>query len=216
MKSFLDRIEQRLEDLGLNDAEASRRSVGNAEAIRNIRRAVADPSRAKKGLTLATLTGLAHGLETTEEWLMHGRGPRRLTDATARMGDLSYVPLLSWVSAGNLITPDGVTDHRDAPHVPVPDLDESGEWIALRVDGDSMDRISPPDSIIIVNLRDRRLVPNACYVVSDEDGSATYKRFRPPNEWAPVSTNPLHQPIKLLAGSEPRIIGRVRKSILAM
>ncbi|MGT2468453.1 hypothetical protein ACVOMV_32380 [Mesorhizobium atlanticum] len=40
----------------------------------------------------------------------------------------------------------------DYPTIPTADLEE-GEWIALRVDGPSMNKISPPDSIIFVNLR---------------------------------------------------------------
>lgn len=216
LKNVLDRIEQRLQDLGISEAEASRRSVGNFEAIRNVRRSVGDQAKAKKGLTLSTLMGLARGLETTEEWLLHGRGPKRASDTATERGDVIDVPLISWVSAGNLSTPDAIADLKDAPPVAVPDLDASGEWIALRVEGDSMDRISPPDSIIVVNLKDRRLVANACYVIADEDGAATYKRYRPPNEWAPVSTNPAHKPLRLTAGAEPRIIGRVRKSILSM
>lgn len=52
-------------------------------------------------------------------------------------------PLISWVSAGRLLKPDSVSTIEDAPRVAAPDLDPRGEWIALRVEGDSMDRISP-------------------------------------------------------------------------
>jgi hypothetical protein len=60
-----------------------------------------------------------------------------------------------------------VINLSDYPAIPATDLEE-GEWIALRVDGPSMNKISPPDSIIFVNLRDKRLVTNGCYVISDE------------------------------------------------
>ncbi|TIV12671.1 MAG: transcriptional regulator, partial [Mesorhizobium sp.] len=84
------------------------------------------------------------------------------------------VPIVSWISAGELGSQDSVVNLSDYPTIPTADLEE-GEWIALRVDGPSMNKISPPDSIIFVNLRDKRLVTNGCYVISDETGRATYK-----------------------------------------
>lgn len=127
-------------------------------------------------------------------------------------------PLISWVSAGALKTPSDVRDLNDAKLAYAHGLDPKGDWIALQVEGDSMDRISPPESIIFVNRKDRRLVANACYVIADaEGGQATYKRFRPnPDRWEPVSTNPDHEPVFVKKGREPVIIGRVRKTILSM
>jgi SOS-response transcriptional repressor LexA len=87
--------------------------------------------------------------------------------------------------------------------------------LALRVVGDSMDRISPPDSIIFVNRADRRLVANGCSVIATPDGEATYKRYRPsPDRFEPVSVNPAHEPF--FPDGMPKIVGRVRKSILDM
>lgn len=125
-------------------------------------------------------------------------------------------PLISWVSAGALLQPDVQAYVEDEPIVYAPDLDSNGDWIALRVDGDSMNRISPHDSIIFVNRKDRKLVPNACYVIGDGEGGATYKRYRPPNTWEPVSTNKAHKPMELPDGQEPDIIGRVKKTVLSM
>lgn len=129
---------------------------------------------------------------------------------------LVSVPQVSWVSAGALAMPDAEIMTEEFPVILEPGLDPDGDWIALRVDGDSMNRISPHDSIIFVNRKDKRLVPNACYVIGDGEGGATYKRYRPPNSWEPVSTNLAHQPFVLRSGTEPDIIGRVRKSILSM
>lgn len=122
------------------------------------------------------------------------------------------VPLLSMVSAGDLMAENFQDDHRGTVRVVgLPD----GDWIALEVDGSSMDRISPPGSKILVNRREKRLVPNACYVIADENGSATYKRFRPdPARFEPVSTEMGHE--TFFPENEPVIIGRVRRSILEM
>lgn len=125
------------------------------------------------------------------------------------------VPIVSWVTAGTMVSQSGVAeydDHKKLYFAGLPD----GDWIALEVEGDSMDRISPPGSIILVNRRERQLVANACYVIANEMGETTYKRFRPsPRRMEPVSTNPVHEPIYIDQG-EPEIIGRVRHSILSM
>lgn len=125
------------------------------------------------------------------------------------------VPIVSWVTAGTMTSQHGVLEHDDLPRFDFAGLAE-GDWIALEVDGDSMDRISPPGSIILVNRRETQLVANACYVFANEDGETTYKRFRPsPRRIEPVSTNPAHEPIYLENG-DPRVVGRVRHSILKM
>jgi SOS-response transcriptional repressor LexA len=127
-------------------------------------------------------------------------------------------PLISWVSAGDPKAPSSVIEIHDAKMVYIHGLDPKGDWIALTVEGDSMDRISPPESIVFVNRNDKRLVTNACYVISDaEGGEASYKRFRAnPDRWEPVSTNPEHEPMFVKKGREPVIIGRVRKTLLSM
>lgn len=123
------------------------------------------------------------------------------------------VPLVSWVSAGVMSFPD-ISDEIIG-QVQESGLDPEGDWIALKVEGDSMDRISPPDSIIFVDRADKVLVPNACYVIANGDGEATYKRFRSnPMRFEPVSTNPAHEPI--YPAREPLIVGRVKKSTIQM
>lgn len=128
--------------------------------------------------------------------------------------EVTLVPRLSWISAGALKPHVTVEDLGDWPSEAIADLPQ-GDWIALEVEGDSMDRISPPGSLILVNRRDRRLVANACYVIANEDGEATYKRYRPnPDRFEPVSVNPAHEPI--YPDNEPLVIGRVRRSIIDM
>lgn len=128
--------------------------------------------------------------------------------------DIVLIPRLSWVSAGALRPHVSIEDLSDWPKVAAIDLPK-GDWIALEVEGDSMDRISPPGSLIFVNRNDRRLVANACYVIADEQGEATYKRYRPnPDRFEPVSLNPAYEP--LYPDNEPVIIGRVKRSVIDM
>lgn len=158
------------------------------------------------------LKEIAIGLGVTEDWLLTGKEPKE------RVGELdapraAVIPIVTWVSAGAMAQEEGQQDVIG--QVETGRLDPRGRWVALRVEGDSMDRISPPGSVILVNLNDRRLVPNACYVISNGDGDVTYKRFRPnPSRFEPVSTNPSHEPI--FPDGEPVVVGRVRKTILDM
>lgn len=123
------------------------------------------------------------------------------------------VPLISMVSAGKLFQHPSVNALDEVPKYIHTEGLPDGDWIALKVDGTSMDRISPPDSIIFVNRRDKRLVPNACYVIEDQDEGATYKRFRPdPIRFEPVTFTEGHKTI--FPDNEPRILGRVRRSRL--
>lgn len=123
------------------------------------------------------------------------------------------IPIVTWVSAGQLARDDG--QQEIIGEIQMPGLDAKGQWIALQVEGDSMDRISPPGSIIFVNLLDTALVPNACYVVADDDNNTTYKRFRPnPPRFEAVSNNDAHNPI--YPDGDPIVIGRVRRSMIDM
>lgn len=142
---------------------------------------------------------------------VHELDPSYSTDASG-VPTLN-VPYLAWVSAGTMMREDVADEALGV--LRVADLSASGDWIALKVSGDSMDRISPPDSIIFVDRKDTGLVTNACYVIADDEGNATYKRFRSgPTRFEPVSTNPTHEPI--FPDNDPIIVGRVRRSIINM
>lgn len=122
------------------------------------------------------------------------------------------VPLISWVSAGEMALDMGSVDLAEFPTVAGVDL-PAGDYIALRVVGNSMNKISPPDSIIFVDTANRRLVPNGLYVVADETGAATYKRYRPGDEphFQPASYDEVDPPD--FTGAV-RVVGRVRRSMI--
>lgn len=152
---------------------------------------------------------IARKLKVSLDWWLAGIGSATSAD------DADIVPILGWVSAGDMLRDDVSQDALGS--IRVAEL-PAGDWIALRVTGDSMDRISPPGSVILVNRKDKNLVPNACYVIDDGAGNATYKRYRPdPVRFEPVSVNPVHEPI-FMEGPDnlPTIIGRVCRSIIDM
>ena len=141
---------------------------------------------------------------------------RRPDDASDRLAPkVSLVPLLDYVSAGKLTSPMSQIPVEDVPLLAFADLGR-GEFFALRVDGDSMDRISPEGSVIVVNKSDRSLIPGKPYVFSRR-GEATYKLWRPdPPRLTPYSINPAHEPlfVKTKREAEGMIVGRVKRSVL--
>ncbi|MCP4375822.1 MAG: phage repressor protein [bacterium] len=200
-RDWRDRLQELVDRLvqdGGNPKAASLAAGLNETGIRDLLKKVDDPR-------IHTLQKVANYFQVSLAWLVEG-------------AEDEQVPLLSWISAGNLAQTRSMSYQDEALEMLRWDLSEKGDWFALRVEGDSMDRISPPDSIIFVNRKDKRLVANACYVIADrESGEATYKRYRPdPARWEPVSTNPSHEPLYVSEDNQPQVIGRVRKSVLAM
>jgi SOS-response transcriptional repressor LexA len=123
------------------------------------------------------------------------------------------VPVISWVSAGRLADPQSPTPLADAKLISFNDLG-AGDYFGLRVQGDSMDRVSPEGSIIIVNRREREKIVGKPYVFSIR-GEATYKVWRDaPERLAPFSTNPANEPIFPRRDADYEIIGRVRRTVL--
>lgn len=164
--------------------------------------------RGERGLRREVAERYADAYRVAVGWLLTGEGS--IDGPTSAKS----VPLISWVSAGKLLAPEAVDDINNARQITIGDL-PAGDWIALEVVGSSMDRISPPGSIIVVNRRDRRLVPNACYVIQLDGGEATYKRYRPdPERFEPVSTDPSHD--TLFPAGPVAVIGRVRRSMIDM
>lgn len=133
----------------------------------------------------------AKAFNTNADWLMDGKldepepGPRQMRQAT----------LLSWVGAGQL-GPVAPIDSIEAAGKIAVDRLPPGEWVALSVEGSSMDRIAVDGSTIILNRQDKRLISGKFYVFVDKDGEATFKRYRTnPIRYAPYSTDPDEEPI---------------------
>lgn len=141
-------------------------------------------------------------------------GSEKRADSTPPVeSSIVQVPLISWVSAGSMEDVSSLVEAGDVPLLPFTDLGR-GSFFALRVSGDSMDRISPDQSIIIVNHADRTLVPGRFYVFSRR-GQATYKRWHAnPDYLAPYSTNPRYEPIFVANKRGFEVVGRVRRTVL--
>ncbi|WP_176086282.1 XRE family transcriptional regulator [Martelella sp. HB161492] len=153
--------------------------------------------------SLDTIGRIANILGCSAGWLAYGE---------PSPGRKILVPVVSFISAGKLAEPNGATV-RSQEYIELPENSlRNGNWIALRVEGDSMDLYSPPGSIIFVNRNECEAIDGGFYVFATDDGDATYKRFRQdPDRLEPESTNREH---KTIYPTNPlTIIGRVRHTL---
>lgn len=123
-------------------------------------------------------------------------------EKAATLPELVMVPVIGLIAAGNW---------RDAVQTPEEHIAVTSakpHMFALRIDGDSIDKIAPNGSFVTIDPTMPTLVDGGLYAVQNGDGEATIKRFRrDPDRLEPESSNPIHQTISL--GSEPiTIIGR--------
>lgn len=166
----------------------------------------------RNGFGISDAKRYAKAFKVSLNWLFFGTGmPEDIDIEPVTAID---VPLIPWISAGQLTEHDGVLDFNDFPTISALDLPD-GDWIALRVSGNSMNKISPPESIIFANRKDKRLVANGCYIVADETGGATYKRYRPNEDppFQPASYDDVDPPD--FEGAV-NVIARVRRSVIDM
>lgn len=154
------------------------------------------------------LKELAEVLQKSQEWLL-GQPVKAARGGTS----IATVPLIEWVSAGQLAEPRSQIPMEDVPLLAFADLGR-GDFFALRVTGDSMNRVSPEGSIIVVNRADKTLVSGKYYVFQHK-GMTTYKVWRPgePSYLEPDSTEK-HKPIFVNKKKDLEVIGRVRKTLL--
>lgn len=128
------------------------------------------------------------------------------------MAGLRKLPKLSFVSAGRLEPSRSISANEIEGWVTASDL-PAGDWFALTVSGDSMNRAAPHGSTILVNRSDTDLRDGAFYVFAVEDGDgATFKRyFSDPERLEPYSYTPDQPTIYL--DQPARVVGRVRMAL---
>lgn len=119
------------------------------------------------------------------------------------------IPVVGLISAGEWR--EGFADVMD--RIPSPDPSLSPDAFAVRIDGDSMDKVAQHGEDVIVEPRDRRLVNKKYYVVRNSEGEMTFKQYREdPARLEPCSTNPRH--VTIYPGEDGfEVIGRVRKRV---
>lgn len=164
----------------------------------------------KQSISQAKTEQVAEALDWTVAELLQ----REIQEKPIR--GIRRIPLLDSVSAGKLKSPTSQIPMEDVPLLAFADLGR-GEFFALKVepDGDSMDRVSPPGSILVVNKADRDLRSGRFYIFSIA-GDTTYKMWQEddPPYLLPHSWNPIHKPIPVKRKRDFDVIGRVKRSII--
>lgn len=174
------------------------------------------PPKNTQNIPLPKLREFAKYFNDTPPGLLIAHTREIQPPAPARSRELQRVPLLERVTAGRLKMPVSQLPPDEIKWMTFSGLGH-GEFIALKVedDADSMDRISPPGSIIVVNKADTDL-KSGRYYIFEIAGKTTYKMWQagPPSYLAPYSTNPTHKPQFIKRKSDFEVIGRVKRTLL--
>jgi phage repressor protein C with HTH and peptisase S24 domain len=137
-----------------------------------------------------------------------GVAPEELIFDKKPSAAVQRVPLLSWTSGGPQ-----ARNTAPGKRVVAGDLPK-GDWIAFRVEGNSMDRIAPDGSIIFVNRKDTALKDKSFYVFGLADGSAIFKRYRAGKLADLSSFSTEGEQASIAFSRETSVIGRVRRVVL--
>lgn len=119
---------------------------------------------------------------------------------------LRPIPVIGQIAAGNWRE----AVHQPIGSMPAPDPSIPPKAFALRVDGDSMDKLVEDGGTVIIDPDDRKLFPGRYYAVKNGEGETTFKQFAAdPARLVPCSTNDQHRDIEIGSGEGFEVIGRV-------
>lgn len=151
-----------------------------------------------------------YGKMTVDELLGREGRPSAPTKPLGEAQPAVFVPLLGDVPAG----PWREAIQKSRHYIPAPQAGTPPSAYALRIRGDSMDKIAQDGAIIIVDPTDFDLFEKRLFVVRNGDGEVTFKQYlERPARLVPASRNPAHKPMPITnRGFE--IVGRVVKIIL--
>jgi SOS-response transcriptional repressor LexA len=119
------------------------------------------------------------------------------------------LPIVGLVSAG--AWRQGFEEVRG--YMPSHDKALSKDAFVVIVEGDSMDLVAKEGDWVIIDPADLDLLPRRYYVIRNESGETTFKRYmEAPARLEPCSNNPAHQTI--YPGRETfTVIGRAKKIV---
>lgn len=142
-------------------------------------------------------------------------GKRRITAQEARTAyEFLGIPIKSSVRTVPIIGITNAGNWREAIQMPLGELpipmEAAGQdAFALRLDGDSMDKVIEDGSHIVIDPRDKELRNGKSYLIQNGDCEATVKAyFRDPPRFEPLSNNPDHRGWSV-ADHDFVILGRV-------
>lgn len=211
--SISDRLIQARKNAGFATASEAAKALGVREPT------YLGHENGSRGFKAPSAQQYARRFGVSPEWLLFGKSPVEAPPASRQKPPpetVTRVPLLDSVTAGKLKAPTTQIPIDDVMWLSFSDLGH-GDYFALKLedDADSMDRISPPNSVIVVDKADREL-RNGKYYVFSIDGETTYKMWQDgePPYLSPYSTNPNHKPIFIKRRRGFDVIGRVKRTVL--
>lgn len=120
--------------------------------------------------------------------------------------DYHTIPIIGQVQAGTW----NEAIQRPIGGMPSPEPFMSRKIFGLQVAGDSMNEYVEDGATVLVDPDDKALFPGRFYVVINEGGETTYKRYREnPSRLVPCSSNKAHKEILLGGDQTFTIVGRV-------
>lgn len=126
------------------------------------------------------LSNIAEILKTTPSYLMGWEEQPALPTASTELIDL---PLYGDVAAGALAEMESVdvwdVKNIQLPKVILPALSSYANLFAMRVNGDSMDKVIPDHSLVVVKPCEDHLYKDGDIVVFSYNGEYSLKRYRP-------------------------------------
>lgn len=170
---IVKRVQARLDDLGMSWAEFARRIGTTDQRVYNWR---------KRGIPKKEVDTIASILDCTTDWLLLGRKTDKNHKVFAKNIEpgpeiQGYVPLISWVSAGEWTTVEDPYAMGDAEKwMPCP-VSHGDKTFVLRVRGESMEPEYRDGDLIFVDPN--RAAVNGSHVVVrlENDLEATFKKL---------------------------------------
>lgn len=210
MSDIGNRLKRLREDRGYADATAAANAMGiPVSTYTQNENGTRDPGKVR-------VRKYAEFFHTTPEFLLYGR-ERPVEQIASAVGyargrrGARTIPVFSWVAAGRMHEPEAQLEPSET--IEISGL-PAGDYFGTRVQGDSMDRLSPSGSLIIVNRAETELIRGRRYIFNYR-GETTYKRWEPdPDRLMPESTNPANESIFPRNHSDWSVIGRVRLTLL--
>jgi SOS-response transcriptional repressor LexA len=178
-------------------------AVEAADALGVARSTYIGHENGHRGFPASRAPQYARKFKVSEEWLLYGKGDSQpLIDGAE--GIIQF-PILGDVPAGNWKE----AIHTSRNMIPVPASEAPAQGYALKVHGDSMDLVVPDGTMIVVDPGDTDLWAGKCYVIMNDDGETTFKRYLDnPARLVPCSSNPSHKEMPIQAGGY-QVLGRV-------
>lgn len=123
------------------------------------------------------------------------------------------VPIIPWAHVAKLADLSTALPVNSGDWTAFADLG-AGDFFAVQIKGDAMDRVSPNGSLVVVNRSDRKLLKE-CFYLAEVRGQVVYRQWQTsPPALVPASIKGTQKMIYLNRAQDVTVIGRVRRTVL--